>query len=476
MEEFLDRAERLLRDIAQSRNISTLVVLHHLRDLSKVLDKLKLYDECRLTGNCALDLAEALGRRSLEFRHEHAETLALIAGLTIYRPRASTLFTQAISICEEVVANDASHTNKLQLLIVLNRAGYWAPCTQRLERAIQLMTKELPPTILRPYFRSIIYHNYGIALLRLKQNADAVEAYHEAISIRRQLATNDPAKYNPCLIRTLMCLLYAFNDLGRYGDAIAACKEAMNICTAMTAHDPLQYNKLMAEALCDYGFILGNSKRVSEAAEVEKQAISLCRNLAQTGNEHTQLLSRALHNYGHSCGSLGQYGEAVFAYQESILLLRVLAATDSEQEKDLIESLHDMSNSFLALDKHAEANAAAIEALERNLGRILETCDYAPNFKSCFTCQKAVITDAPGDGSPPLPYFLANYSPQPTSARGSLTPAETSTSAHITPTNAACLMGLAQPGVACGAPVHIHWVPLSLTHHVHLPANHSSRN
>ena len=29
----------------------------------------------------AFDLAEALGRRSLEFRYEEAETLALIAGL-----------------------------------------------------------------------------------------------------------------------------------------------------------------------------------------------------------------------------------------------------------------------------------------------------------------------------------------------------------------------------------------------------------
>ena len=66
-----------------------------------------------MTGNCALDLAEALVRRSLEFRQEQAETLALIAGLTVYRPRARTLFVQAVSICEEVVENDASHSNKI---------------------------------------------------------------------------------------------------------------------------------------------------------------------------------------------------------------------------------------------------------------------------------------------------------------------------------------------------------------------------
>ena len=107
MEEYLGQAEILLRDVIQSRDISTLVALYRLRDLSKVLDNLELYNECRLTGNCALNLAEALGRLSLEFRNEQAETLALIAELHVHRPRARTLFIEAASICEDVVANNA---------------------------------------------------------------------------------------------------------------------------------------------------------------------------------------------------------------------------------------------------------------------------------------------------------------------------------------------------------------------------------
>jgi len=108
MEKYLDRAKILLQDVVQSRDIPTIIVLNHLRDLTKVLDNLKLYDECRLTGDCALDLAEALGQRSLEFRHEQADTLALIAGISVYQPRAHTLFIQAVSICEEVMENNAS--------------------------------------------------------------------------------------------------------------------------------------------------------------------------------------------------------------------------------------------------------------------------------------------------------------------------------------------------------------------------------
>ena len=80
MEQFLDWPKISLQDVAQSRDVSELVVLPRLRDLVEVLDNLKLYDECRLMGNCALGLAEALGRRSIEFRYEKAETLALLLG------------------------------------------------------------------------------------------------------------------------------------------------------------------------------------------------------------------------------------------------------------------------------------------------------------------------------------------------------------------------------------------------------------
>ena len=421
MEEYLDQAEILLRDVVQSHDISTLVVLHHLRDLAKVLDNLKLYDECHLTGNCALDLAEALGRRSLEFRHEQAETLALIAGLSVYQPRARTLFIQAISISEEVVENNASQSNKHRLLLVLERAGCRGRDRHRAEwlgRAVQLMTKELPLTMVQPELRCTVYYNYGKALSHLKQYSNALEAYHEAISIGRTLVNNNPAKGNLYLVRALNNTSTTLARLEKYDDAIIPHKEAIEICTTMSAHDPLQYNELMAQTLHNYGVTLAKLNQDSEAAAVEKQAISLLRNLAQTGDEFTIWLRDALYNYGLICHSLGEYAEAVLAYQESILRQRAFTATGPEEEQTLTDSLHNISNSFYALGKHAEANAAAIEALERNRWRVSEDCASAPNFKSCFVCQKAVIPDSPVSDSPRLPLFLANSSPHPAELPG----------------------------------------------------------
>jgi len=424
MEEYLDQAEILLRDVVQSRDIPTIIVLNHLRDLTKVLDNLKLYDECRLTGDCALDLAEALGRRSLEFRQEQAETLALIAGLSVYQPRARTLFIQAVSICEEVVANDASHSNKNSLLVVLARAGYWAldhsvhPCAQWLEHAVQLMTKELPPTMVDPRFCCVIYHNHGNGLRQLKQYSDAFEAYHEAVSIRRTLANNDPTKHDFYFAETLVNMGLALHDHGKYDDAIVAYKEVLEICTTLSTRDPLRCNEMIASTLLGHGATLVKLNQVSEAAVVEEQAISLIRERAQTGNEYTNLLCTALHHYGRSCALLGQHAEAVLAYQECIPLQRALAATDSQEVFWLRVALHNISNSFHALGQYPEANTAAIEALERNHGRVLEICHYAPDFSGCFVCQKGIIPDSLHIVAPPPTHGAR--------ADASLTTAETS--------------------------------------------------
>ena len=395
MEQFLDRAGILLQDVIQSRDISTLVVLHRLRDLAEVLDNLKLYDECRLTGNCALDLAEALGRRSIEFRHEQAETLALIAGLPVYHPRARTLFIQAISICEEVVADDASHPNKFKLLIVLERGGFWAAGhpdlrVQWLGHAVQLMTNELPSIMVTAHSRSVIYNNYGASLSDLKRDINAINAYQEAISHCRTFAKDDPVKYTHYLAGILQNMAISLNGVQKYDDAIAAYKEAIQLCRAMSAQDPPLYHALMAQILHNYALPRLILNQVSEAAELAKEAVSLFRDLPVTGTQGPNNICNSLQRYGLCCHLLGQYAEAVLAFQECILLWQPWVATVPRARPSLVYAFHTMANSLHALDRNAEADAAAIEALQINNRELPGNCRYAPNLSSCFVCRRLV--------------------------------------------------------------------------------------
>ena len=218
----------------------------------------------------------------------------------------------------------------------------------------------------------------------------------------------------------------------------------------------------MAITLLHYGIALQKSNQAFEAVVVKKQAVSLCRDLARAGNECTKLLCAALHNYGHSCYFLGRHAEAVLAYQESILLQRALPAANPEEEIYLISALHFIANCFHALGKHAHANAAANEALERNHGKGYEYCKHPSDFKACFVCQRASMTASIGDPSSPLPFFPTCSSPRAAEHPGACaahTPAETSTSPHMPPTNTARRLGLDQPGAAPEAPVPVHLDP-----------------
>jgi len=389
MEPLLDQAESLLRDIVQSRDTSMSEILHRVRELAKVLDILKLGEECRLAGDNAVKLAVVLGKQSPEFRREQADTLAFIAGLSAYRPRACTLFSRAITICEEEVNKDPSVGSKMRLFTVLTRAGCWSQDhpdrgAQWLKRAVQLINAELPSTMVPPYLRSIIYNTYGKYLSELRQYADAVEAYRNAVSIQYTLVSNDPVKHTSSLVLSFMTMGKSHCNLGEYHDAIAAYKAAEDQCRAASAQDPLHYNALLAQILHQYGITLSNLNQVSEAAGVQKEAISHFRS-----TEDTTLLCSALHNYGTSCHNLGNHRAAVDAYTESIRLALSLADTDLATK--LVYGFHNMANSLHALGDHDRAYAAASKALETNQWKVLQHCRYAPRFSSCYVCRGGIV-------------------------------------------------------------------------------------
>lgn len=103
IEEYLQAAKELLQDMIEAKDVPTIEAIHRLRDLAEVLDQLKLQQECLVVGDCAIKLAQALGLRAVEFQKVSAETISLIAGLNVYKPRTRPLFIQAIAICEASV-------------------------------------------------------------------------------------------------------------------------------------------------------------------------------------------------------------------------------------------------------------------------------------------------------------------------------------------------------------------------------------
>ncbi len=106
--EQLKSAKKLLQNIIEPKEFSTIVVIQRLRDLARVLDQLKLQEECLMVGDCAIQLAQALGSRAAKFQMVTAQTITHIASLDVYKSRMRPLLIQAISLCEAAMIEDES--------------------------------------------------------------------------------------------------------------------------------------------------------------------------------------------------------------------------------------------------------------------------------------------------------------------------------------------------------------------------------
>ena len=419
MEQFLDQAETLLHDVTRSHNTSAIVTLHRLRDLAEVLDNLELYNECRLAGNSALDLVGALGRWSLEFKQEQADTLALIAGLSAYQPTARTFFIQAVTICQEMVEYDTSYSRKLSLLNVLGRAAYGVDDypelgAQWFGQAVQLMTKELPPTMVPSGFSSSTYHNYGICLGKLEHYNKAIDISCIAVSLYRTLANDNPVTFTSRLASALTSMGQSLVGLGQYGGAAAVYKEALENWRIASAQDPLQWNTQLAHVLCNYGIILLNLGQVSEAAKMEKEAVLLYHSSAQAEGGYSEWLGSSLHNYGWACHLLEQHADAVPAFEECIVIWRTLLIKSHQYTHTLANSIHDMAISLHFSGRHGEADAAARECIQLAGDKALKGCQYEPNLYQCFVCQRVadnvrIVTAYPAKAA--VDDRLANHPP-----------------------------------------------------------------
>jgi len=322
MEEFLAGAEMLLQNIIESRDVSTIAAVLQLRQLAQALDYLRLEDECRLVGNCTLNLSQAQALRSLEFRLEYAQTIAVIAGLSVYQPQIRTLFTQAIAICEEVVAEDGSDSNKETLLVVLSAAGCSTTNQPALRvewfsRALKIMTTELPLTSFTvDYFRAI-YLGYSDVLFRIGRYSEAVEAGRDAVFYNHTSVENNAATVEAKI-----------NTLGQNPTPVELVFETPE--AILKSQRPLEARRrLQAEARRHYSRCLTESGQYLEAERMGRESVSLYRALASEDPvEHDGLLANSLRDLSHALRGLGKYEESIAGHEEGITMIRRLVAQD----------------------------------------------------------------------------------------------------------------------------------------------------
>ena len=351
MEGLLERAKGLLQNIIEAKNVPTIGAVHQLRDLARVLDQLKLREECLMVGDCAIKLTQALGLRHVEFQRVSVPIITVIASLNAYESRMRPLFIQAISVCEAAVIEDGSSSAKMNLFLILACAGirardYPALSAQWLGRAIDLIA-ELPSAMLAGEQHIMVYDYYVRSLCKLRQFPKALAVGERAVALfRSPTSWEDGLHQKQGRAHVFQIHGVTLGEMGDLGnalnveDALGVQQEVVSFLCAPLAHRKGQkVNLALALAHRQYGWALSSVGRLEDALSAQQEAVSLFRAVVAHREEQKANLGRTLRQCGWTLSKMSHLEDALSAHQEAVSLFRAIVAHREEQKANLGRTL-----------------------------------------------------------------------------------------------------------------------------------------
>ena len=76
---------------------------------------------------------------------------------------------------------------------------------------------------------AVALNSLGVSLLELGRHREALDAHEEALRLRRDLATQNPARHTPHLAHSLNNLGTSLRKLGRHREALDAHEESVGL-------------------------------------------------------------------------------------------------------------------------------------------------------------------------------------------------------------------------------------------------------
>jgi len=194
---------------------------------------------------------------------------------------------------------------------------------------------------------------------------DALKAAEEAVEQYRDLARDDPARYNARLANALDRHGTSLWALGRHRQAQTVSAEAVELHRALTEAEPATHEGGLANALANLGVSLWALGRNRKAQAATEEALDIYRRLVTLGPaKYDAGLADTLHNYGNDLYSIGEHRKAFKTAEQAVKIYRRLAADDpARYEADLADVLDALGVRLWALRQPAAALAPAEEAL-----------------------------------------------------------------------------------------------------------------
>lgn len=422
------QAAEIGRDIAEAEPSSFLPrFAEYLNNLGKQLYLVGEVETAAQVTQDATDILRKLhGSRPGVFQHRFAMKLSNQAALFTEIDQADAalqLADEAAAIYRELaVSNPIAYLEELILClqsraILLETMGRTDKAVAVSEEALSLrrrLSSQAAEHDGKEKTRKALSDSLELHGLRLKgigRTREALLLLEEAVTLRRNLATERPSAFRLSLAQGLLNLANAHLPLGTFREAASAIDEAIEICGDLMRDDslfskvtfvqilsarasllqeigkssealwvqrrlqrmleklaksqPRLYRRQLALNLENLGISQGNLGLPKAAVRHLRKAVFLWLELSEeTPEAHRADLSRALHNLSYHRGLAGQRRSAVLAGERAVRLLRGLSLEAPDVfEPQLVESLHNLANQYFLARRWRESLRASREAM-----------------------------------------------------------------------------------------------------------------
>lgn len=246
----------------------------------------------------------------------------------------------------------------LDILIGIAQAlPYPSVTLAQADLAVTMRIRSMLPPDGDPFAAAKWADRAGIRLVQLGRPAEAMKATQEAIEMYRELAEDNPERYQPDLAESLRQLGIELDELGRPAESMAVTEEAMALYRKLARDNPDQYRPALAASLSNLGVRFHELGRHAESLRVGQEAVTILRELAQADPDQYQPeLAWTLVNLCALLSQARRLAESLQVGQESVAILRELAEIDPDRYRPALGvSLSNIGEQLSRLGRPAEA-------------------------------------------------------------------------------------------------------------------------
>ncbi len=213
--------------------------------------------------------------------------------------------------------------------------------------------------------RAKTLNNLGLLYSDQNKNSEAMKAYQEALSIRRELVKKNRDIYNPDLANTLNNLAVLYRVQNKNSEAMKMYEEALSIRRELVKKNRDAYNPDLAMTLNNLAVLYRAQNKNSEAMKAYEEALSIRRELVKkNSNVYIPYMANTLNNLAVLYRAQNKNSEAMKAYEEALSIRRELAKKNPNiYNPDVANSLYNMAILNIDQNKYSEAMLAYQEAL-----------------------------------------------------------------------------------------------------------------